>query len=312
MSIIFSLFETTRATRPEQVVTDWPGFVDFLRACAEIERPSTAAHKLDCTPAISPAYYREGDTRGNARVLGWGGWTALDLDSGLDPSAVLDVIEPLNHVVYSSTSSSRQCPKFRVMIEADRPIGSSEAPAVWLALGDLIPALDRQCRDLSRLYYVPAAWQSSPENPAPYRIWSEQLGAGALPIDEMVALVDPARLPSPPSTAPLISALAGVEPHAGDLMRADILAEYLALPRGEHHVGLYRLMCRVASDAVFNGVAITAEDLVSAAREADSLCATKTNAARWGRIREEARRALSWAARSCETKPNAALGMFGR
>jgi hypothetical protein len=79
---------------------------------------------------ISPAIYETGSTRANKNVLGWAGWAAVDVDDWL--------------------------------FELNRQIRNSEIKHFWFALQSVMDeAGDKQCKDLSRMYYVPAEYTDS-------------------------------------------------------------------------------------------------------------------------------------------------------
>lgn len=128
-------------------------------------------HKLSRRPLkgktdaelISPAVYTTGTTRANKNVLAWAGWCAVDVDDievdGELNEFVNSWVSNWRFVCYSTASSRPDKPKFRLVFELDRHVGVDEIKHFWFALqSHLDDAGDKQCKDLSRMYYVPAAY----------------------------------------------------------------------------------------------------------------------------------------------------------
>lgn len=131
---------------------------------------------------ISPAVFKEGTTRANANVSHWGGWAALDIDDWTE-----DGLKELNrklkgyrHVRYSTSSSTQEKPKFRLVLCLDRNVLSSELRHFWYALNKEFAELgDPQTKDLSRMFYVPAQY------PGAFNFITEGFG-DILKVDELL------------------------------------------------------------------------------------------------------------------------------
>lgn len=112
---------------------------------------------------ISPAVYEPGTTRANKNVTAWAGWCAVDVDD-IEVDGELDEfvnsrVSNWRYVCYSTASSRPDKPKFRLVFELDRYVDVSEIKHFWFALqSHLDDAGDKQCKDLSRMYYIPAAY----------------------------------------------------------------------------------------------------------------------------------------------------------
>ena len=112
---------------------------------------------------FSPAIYKPDTTRANKNVTAWAGWCAVDVD---DIEIAGDLNEYVNSrvsnwrfVCYSTASSRPDKPKFRLVFELDRHVAVDEIKHFWFALqSHLDDAGDKQCKDLSRMYYIPAAY----------------------------------------------------------------------------------------------------------------------------------------------------------
>ena len=118
------------------------------------------------SPLISPATYKPDTTRANANVVEWAGWAALDVDNHTfngDLESELGKLYPSNYFIcYSTASSTRATPKFRLVFPLTRPVGSDEIRHFWFALNSEFGMVgDRQTKDLSRMYYVPAIYPNA-------------------------------------------------------------------------------------------------------------------------------------------------------
>ena len=117
-------------------------------------------------PLISPATYKENTTRANDNVLGWAGWTAVDVDEhvfdGNLEQELLDRYGKWNHVVYSTASSTREHPKFRIVFPLTIHVPKEKIKHFWFALNKELGDIgDPQTKDLSRMYYVPGKYKDA-------------------------------------------------------------------------------------------------------------------------------------------------------
>lgn len=120
------------------------------------------------SPLISPAIYKEGSTRSNKNVIRWAGWCAVDVDDfqfdnyiGLESlKNELDRrINGWSYVCYSTASSLSTFPKFRIVFPLDKPLESDKIRHFWHSLNTELDGIgDKQTKDLSRMYYVPALY----------------------------------------------------------------------------------------------------------------------------------------------------------
>lgn len=112
------------------------------------------------SPLISPAVYKEDEKRRNVNVTAWGGWAALDIDDyDCSFEEVKKSFENIRHILYNSSSSTEDKPKFRVVLPFKRLIKADEIKHLWYALNSEFNSFaDPQTKDLSRMYYVPAKY----------------------------------------------------------------------------------------------------------------------------------------------------------
>lgn len=115
---------------------------------------------------ISPAVYQDGTTRSNKTVLAWGGWCAVDIDdievTGDIKNFISNFLGNWRYICYSTASSTKDKPKFRLVFELDRILQKDEIKHFWFALQThLDDQGDKQCKDLSRMYYIPAQYRNA-------------------------------------------------------------------------------------------------------------------------------------------------------
>lgn len=115
------------------------------------------------SPLISPAVYTQGETRKNVNVTKWAKWAALDVDE-YDTSfeEAIKVFKPYYFICYSSASSTKEKPKFRVVFPLSNDVPADKIRHFWYALNTEFNSLgDKQTKDLSRMYYVPAKYPNA-------------------------------------------------------------------------------------------------------------------------------------------------------
>tara|TARA_B110000977_G_scaffold63918_1_gene86960 strand:+ start:31 stop:969 length:939 start_codon:yes stop_codon:yes gene_type:complete len=110
---------------------------------------------------ISPAIYKSNTTRANTNVSAWAGWCAIDVDDyefeGVLEDVLRDKFGQYRYVCYSTASSTRTHPKFRLVFDFEGEIGPDEIRHFWYAINKEFGDIgDSQTKDLSRMYYIPA------------------------------------------------------------------------------------------------------------------------------------------------------------
>jgi len=139
----------------------WDEFVSLLFMLSK--KPDTKA----TAPLISPATYEEGTTRSNKNVKLWGKWAAVDVDD-IDITAdelretLLERFGHWSFVCYSTASSTVDRPKFRLVFDLMEVVHKDIIPKFWYALNTELDSIgDRQTKDLSRMYFVPAEFDGA-------------------------------------------------------------------------------------------------------------------------------------------------------
>ena len=144
--------------------SSWEKFEELLYSLSEQTgyKPKKGERK-NGSALITPAVYEKGTTRANRNVLSWGGWVALDIDEydGTFEEAI-KTFERNRFVCYSSASSSKEKPKFRIVFPLTKHIEADKIKHLWFALNQEFNSLgDPQTKDLSRMYYVPAQYPNA-------------------------------------------------------------------------------------------------------------------------------------------------------
>lgn len=137
----------------------WDEFVNLLCNLSQKEETKQTA------ALISPAVYTKGTTRSNKHVECWGNWAAVDVDDLLLDSdvTITDYISErfsdYDFVCYSTASSKTNHPKFRLVFNLMDVVQRDDIKRFWHALNTELGDIgDKQTKDLSRMYYVPAKY----------------------------------------------------------------------------------------------------------------------------------------------------------
>lgn len=131
-------------------------FVDDITVSEHPEAIKEPSKKI-----VDPYYHRK-----NVNVISWDGWAAVDVDDHIFEGDLEDeLFRKLGHyyyVCYSTASSSRDHPKFRLVFPLTKSIPSDKIKAFWFALNSEIGSIgDKQTKDLSRMFYIPALYNGS-------------------------------------------------------------------------------------------------------------------------------------------------------
>jgi len=166
LTVFTSIFDNKTDTR-----VDFDTFEKFEKSLYHLSTlPGYKAKRGEYTkkasPLISPAIYKADTTRANANVIEWAGWAALDVDNATydgDLESELARLYPDTYFIcYSTASSSRSAPKFRLVFPLGRSIRNEEIKHFWFALNTEFGMVgDTQTKDLSRMYYVPAQYPNA-------------------------------------------------------------------------------------------------------------------------------------------------------
>ena len=115
---------------------------------------------------ISPATYLSDTTRANKNVTSWDSWCCVDVDDyEFEGDLKDDLINRFSNyyfVCYSTASSTRTSPKFRLVFPLTHSVSNDKIKSFWYGLQTELGELgDKQTKDLSRMYYIPATYDNA-------------------------------------------------------------------------------------------------------------------------------------------------------
>jgi len=145
-------------THKRQDFSDWEHFENLLYDLSLVPKKDKKSASL-----ISPATYMPDTTRANDNVVNWAGWAAIDVDNhqfhGNLEKELYDRYGNYYYVCYSTASSTLEYPKFRLVFPLKTEVRSNEIRKFWYSLNEELGCIgDKQTKDLSRMYYIPATY----------------------------------------------------------------------------------------------------------------------------------------------------------
>ena len=259
----------------------WEQFSNFLYKLSERKLEGKQDAEL-----ISPAIFEDGTTRKNANVLAWAGWAAVDVDDHVFEGDLEGELRKrfghYRYVCYSTASSTHDHPKFRLVFDVAGQVDRDHIKHFWFALNSDLEGLgDKQTKDLSRMYYIPADYANSNNF-----IFSND----GDPIDHYQLM---ARWPydNRQNSKSFIDRLNPevrkqvIEYRKGKLDNHDIVwasyrdcpfwptkmaQEYMSISDSGWYRQMYRMMIAIAGSAIKKGYPITANEIEVLCREFDS------------------------------------------
>ena len=141
---------------------DYQSFDEFEKVLYRLASSEKYQKKTDA-PLISPATYKTGTTRANANVTAWGGFGIVDVDDFEgNIEDIHDKYSDYKYVCYSTASSTKDQPKFRLVFPLTENVPADKIKHFWHALNKEIGDIaDAQTKDLSRMYYVPSKYKDA-------------------------------------------------------------------------------------------------------------------------------------------------------
>lgn len=310
--IVLTRFRSIKETSIEDLVefSSWDDYVEWLRELSHKPsiKPKDEKDILNPKAAklITPAIFKPKTKRGNVNVLGWGGWAAVDIDEKLSNSnldTLFQRIKPYNYVMYSSASSRKSHPKFRIVFELEGWIKAEKIKPFWQALNaECLGIVDAQTKDLCRMYYSPGQYEKAfnffytnkalPMNPFELiekhgtlsfrKQLSDRLGK------QMQNKIKQQRLQE----------LIGQKKHYSWTNYADcpfVKQEHLdqwnsITETGWYHLS-FKMMCSIASRAFFMKYPLTAQELAQIVKEIDDSTIQRYTNRNW---EKEANRAIDY------------------
>ena len=165
MNYQLTVFRNTYDNKTDNYITlkSWEEFSEMLYTLFQKKGEKGGNNS---SPLISPAVYVEDSTRSNKNVMYWAGWCAVDvddfsMDAGDIDIKLQEICGQYRYICYSTASSTSEQPKFRLVFPLSRHITEDEIPHFWYALNSTLGDLgDKQTKDKSRMYYVPAQYDA--------------------------------------------------------------------------------------------------------------------------------------------------------
>ena len=163
VEISLTLFNSIFDNKTTQKLTfkNFDGFEKALYGLAQRRIKS----KKDA-PLMSPACYKPDTTRKNDNVTMWSSWCAVDVDDfkyeGDLHGNLRTRFGNYKFVCYSTASSTQSLPKFRIVFPLTKTVPAEKIRHFWFALQTELGDLgDKQTKDLSRMYYIPAKYDNA-------------------------------------------------------------------------------------------------------------------------------------------------------
>ena len=156
LTIFKSIFDNKTNKRMD--FPDFPAFEKFLYKLSD----ENLASKKDAV-LMSPAVYTPDTTRKNDNVIEWASWCCVDVDEYVPEGDLKDDLVQRfgDHyfVCYSTASSTVDQAKFRIVFPLTTSVERDKIKHFWYALNtELGDLADKQTKDLSRMYYIPARY----------------------------------------------------------------------------------------------------------------------------------------------------------
>lgn len=278
LTLFNSIFDNKTEKRMD--FSGWEQFENLLYDLSNIKRKDKKDAQL-----ISPATYQPNTTRANANVLNWAGWAAVDVDDhvfeGDLQRELFNRYGNYYYVCYSTASSTNNHPKFRLIFPLKGSIKNDKIKKFWYALNTELGSIgDRQTKDLSRMYYIPATYAN-----ANNFIFTNSTGVWIDPD----ALMDKHPLPEkkgatffdrlPEEMQKTIiqhrkdqmenRTITWTSYHDCPLINKNLITEYKATTgTGWYHL-MYRIMVSIAGNAVKREYPITVQEIVQLCKELD-------------------------------------------
>jgi len=235
-----------------------------------------------------------------------------DIDDGdvLPMSAMVSKLNQLSlyYVVHSTTKSTQDQNRYRVILPLDEPFPADEFPSLFASFRLSLDGLpDRACSDASRLNIVPRFWVGSPDDSI--LIWDDaeahhdfQAEVNGLPLDARRLMTD---FPVTPEIEKAVEVRPltpterqSIEIERDRLVSPAIVKSYMEAPsRGGR---LFRFMSAVAVRAIYADQPISAAVLADLALEMN---AKGPSPSRRTGLHREAQRAIDNAARYVGANP---------
>ena len=163
VEISLTLFNSIFDNKTTQKLT-FKDFESFEKALYGLSERRIKSKKE--APLMSPACYKPDTTRKNDNVTMWSSWCAVDVDDFKYEGDLYGNLRTrfgnYKFVCYSTASSTQSLPKFRIVFPLTKTVPAEKIRHFWFALQTELGDLgDKQTKDLSRMYYIPAKYDNA-------------------------------------------------------------------------------------------------------------------------------------------------------
>ena len=281
MEISLTLFNSIFDNKTTQKLTfkNFDGFEKALYGLAQRRIKS----KKDA-PLMSPACYKPDTTRKNDNVTMWSSWCAVDVDDfkfeGDLNDALNNKFNSYRFICYSTASSTQSLPKFRLVVPLTKNVQAEKIRHFWFALQTELGDLgDKQTKDLSRMYYIPAKYDAAfnfifshagnfidPDtlmNKHPYREKSGNSFFDRLPEDMKKEIIEHRKSKLDNSNVNWSSY------KNCPFFPKQMVTEYKMINNTGWYHKMYQIMVATAGNAIKNKYPITAQEITTLCRELD-------------------------------------------
>jgi hypothetical protein len=235
-------------------------------------------------PLMSPACYKPDTTRKNDNVTMWSSWCAVDVDDFIFEGDLYGNLRArfgaYKFVCYSTASSTQSLPKFRLVFPLTKTVQAEKIRHFWFALQTELGDLgDKQTKDLSRMYYIPAKYDNAfnfifsnsgnyidPDmvmNKHPYRQKSGNSFFDRLPEDMQKEIIQHRKSKLDNSNINWSSY------KNCPFFPKQMVTEYKMISNTGWYHKMYQIMVATAGNAIKNKYPITAQEITSLCRELD-------------------------------------------
>jgi hypothetical protein len=287
LTIFKSLFDNKTDKRVD--LKDWAAFEKMLYDLSKM--PGYKAKRGEnkkSSPLISPAVYHPDTTRANKNVIEWAGWAAVDVDDhefkGNLEDELRDRFGNWYYVCYSTASSRVDTPKFRLVFPLTGPVTSSKIRHFWFALNTELGSIgDKQTKDLSRMYFVPATYPNahnfiftnSGEFIDPIQLmnkheYTETTVTGNSFFDRLPEELQSKVIEHRRNKLERRSDIKWSSYRDCPFVNRKLIADYMTISETGWYSKMYSLMVSVAANAVKQGYPITAAEIAQLCKEVDA------------------------------------------
>lgn len=244
-------------------------------------KPAKGEFTRKASPLISPAIYHDGETRKNVNVVAWAGWAALDIDEYDRPyEEIMNLFGDAYFICYSTASSTKAHPKFRLVFPLTRYVEKDEIKGFWHALNaEYLGIGDAQTKDLSRMFYVPGQYPNAhnfiftrkgpildPDvvmEKHPFLIKESEHFFDRLPDELQKEFIEHQK------SKLTNTHITWTSYHDCPFVNQRLVSEYKALPSGWYHM-MYRIAVSIAGNAHRQSYPITASQIEFLCRQIDA------------------------------------------